>query len=212
MGKEKPPDDTGEDTEKSEATPENQEADTDKARASTEVQAEGLREQASNILKNEKPTNSAESIKRFRFEIQYDDRLETLEFFGLIDHNKKSKEGDAPFPDFYNVMKSFSEQELKFASEFQCPTLLLIPLTKFRTIQMSIDALDPVKKNVQRNFKRDRIVGWLAVIVEGAQEMRRKADDNTYADLSKRLRIRRLERKEFDKGMDKFIGVGCNFF
>ena len=70
----------------------------------------------------------AESLN---FHKQYLDRLDTLAAFGFTGFNGAPKEGDAPVPEIQETFDSFTPEQLKLASTFQEPTLLLVPENSF---------------------------------------------------------------------------------
>ena len=109
-------------------------------------------------------------------------------------------------------MSTFKLKELKIASHFQKPTLLLIPETSF---DAKIKALDAHKQGIQENETHinevysesdsgsDKITGWRAVIVDGAEEMEAYKGDNPDLRFDERIKNRKAARKSGEKGMDR---------
>ena len=147
-----------------------------------------------------------------KLEPQYDERLETLKYYGFLDKNGKAKKGDVPPPSVEKAMSAFKPEELEIASSFQKPTLLLIPETSFAA---KVRALDTHKQGIQKkdtyvhdNYTRTdsgshKITGWRAVIVDGAQEMEAYEGDNLDLIFDKRIKNRKTARKPGEKGMDR---------
>jgi len=147
-----------------------------------------------------------------KLEPQYDERLETLKHYGFLDKNGKAKKGDVPPPSVEKAMSAFKPEELEIASSFQKPTLLLIPETSFAA---KVKALDSHKQGMQKNDTfadkiftntdsgSDKITGWRAVIVDGAEKMKAYEGDQLDLSFDKRIKNRKVARKPGEKGMDR---------
>jgi hypothetical protein len=158
------------------------------------------------------PSNIAKLTKKLNLETQYGERLDTLKHYDFLNENGEANEGNAACPSFEKAMSTFKLKELKIASHFQKPTLLLIPETSF---DAKIKALDTHKQGMQENETRinkvysetdsgsDKITGWRAVIVDGAQEMEAYKGDSLDLRFDKRIKNRKAARKPGEKGMDR---------
>ncbi len=154
----------------------------------------------------------AELVKKLNLETQYGKRLDTLKHYGFLNESGKVKEGDIAQPSFEKAMGTFKPEELEIASNFQKPTLLLIPETSFKA---KVKAMDSHKQGMQENDTyvhhiygetdsgSDKITGWRAVIVDGAQEMESYEGDKLDLRFDKRIEQRKAARKEGEKGMDR---------
>jgi len=151
-------------------------------------------------------------IKQFNLDVQHTERLSTLKHYGFLNENGESREGDVQPPAFEKAMSAFKPEELEIASYFQKPVLLLIPETSFAA---KVRTLDAHKQGMQENntyvddiFTKtdsgsDKITGWRAVIVDGAQEMEPYEGDNLDLKFAKRIKNRKSARKPGEKGMDR---------
>jgi hypothetical protein len=163
-----------------------------------------------------KTADTSELIEKLNLAGQWNGCLDTLADYGFTTDLGEAKEGNADGPSYDEVISSFSYEELEIASHFQQPTLLLIPENSFAA---KIKALDTHKKGPQKNdtsvhliFKdsdssSDKITGWRAVIVDGANEMKAYEGDDLGAGFGARIRKRRKVRKPREKGMDRHIGA-----
>ena len=160
----------------------------------------------------DKPANSAELIKKLELEAQYGERLNTLKHYGFLSEKGEVKEGEVKAPTYEEAMATFKPEELEIASRFQKPTLLLIPETSFAA---KVKAINAHKQGMQKNDTyvneiysktdsgSDKITGWRAVIVDGAQEMESYEGDKLDLRFDKRIQARKAARKEGEKGMDR---------
>ena len=158
------------------------------------------------------PANIAKLTKKLNLETQYGERLDTLKHYDFLNENGEANEGNVVCPSFEKAMSTFKLKELKIASHFQKPTLLLIPETSF---EAKIKALDTHKQGMQENETHinkvysetdsgsDKITGWRAVIVDGAQRMEAYKSDNLDLRFDERIKNRKAARKPGEKGMDR---------
>ncbi|MBU1092749.1 hypothetical protein KJ836_03740 [Patescibacteria group bacterium] len=162
--------------------------------------------------KEGKPVDAAELVNKLELEAQYSERLNTLKHYGFLDESGEAKEGNVKVPTYEEAMATFKPEELEIASNFQKPTLLLIPETSF---EAKVKAMDAHKQGMQENNTyvneiysetdsgSDKITGWRAAIVDGAQEMKAYEGDKLDLRFDKRIEARKATRKEGEKGMDR---------
>jgi len=143
---------------------------------------------------------------------QYSSQIKTLSAYGFLTQDGKPKEGDAPLPNRATALSAFKREQLEIAKDFQNPTLLLIPNCSFAS---KVKALDANKKGEQKNntfvsdkYKEsdsgsEKITGWQVVIVEGANEMELKAGDDVEKTFLERVKERKDQQKDGEKGMDR---------
>ena len=156
--------------------------------------------------------NSPELVKKLEMEAQYGERLNTLKHYGFLDESGEAKEGDIKAPTYEEAMATFKPEELEIAGNFQKLTLFLIPETSF---EAKVKAMDAHKQGMQENDTyvnkiytdsdsgSEKITGWRAVIVDGAQEMEAYEGDKLDLRFDKRIEARKATRKEGEKGMDR---------
>ena len=159
-----------------------------------------------------KPDIKTELIKKLDLEVQYVKRLETLRHYGFLSENGETKECDVSPPSFEKTMSMFKPEELDIARHFQKPVFLLIPETSFSA---KVQALNAYKQGIQKkdtyvhdNYIRTdsgshKIIGWRAVIVDGAQEIEPYEGDLLHLRDSERIKNRQNVRKPNEKGMDR---------
>lgn len=128
--------------------------------------------------KDGKTIDVTELIRELELESQYNKRLDTLKYFGFLDEVGETKKGDAKLPSLNEVISSFKPEELKIASRFQRPTLILVPGTDFDTIVKAIDfhkikdQQDTyVDEKIVKTNSESNIIGWHSYIVDGAPKM-----------------------------------------
>ncbi len=152
----------------------------------------------------------------FKLENLYGECIAALKHFGFLLPDGGSREGDAPLPTFHQVIQSFSARQLKLSRGLQRATLLVVPQTRFKT---KIRALDSHKIEGQKNahvnrvFYRDdtievgnpdRIRGWDAVIIDGAQKMNVYPGDDKWRRLKQRIQIwRKVNAKAGRSGCNR---------
>ncbi len=156
-----------------------------------------------------KSTDATELIKKLDLEPQYSERLKTLKYYGFLSQAKKC---NIRVPSFEEIMNTLKPNELEIASHFQKPTLLLIPEVSFSVM---VDALDTRKLGKQEHDTlvdeiyadsdsgSDKITGWRAVIVDGAEKMEPYEDDYLNLEFGERIENRRELHKLGEKGMDR---------
>jgi hypothetical protein len=159
-----------------------------------------------------KSARMAELVRKLELEAQYGARLDTLKHYGFLNESGEAKKGDIQKPSFEKAMSTFKPEELEVASHFQEPTLLLVPETSF---DAKVKALDAHKQGVQEidtyvdeiysktDSGSDKITGWRAVIVDGAQEMKTYEGDDLDLRFDKRIAARKATRKKGERGMDR---------
>lgn len=171
-------------------------------------------EEALETSDDTKPADMPELIRQLNLEAQFGERFNTLKHYGFLTENGEAKEGDIQSPSFEKAMSAFKPEELEIASNFQKPTLLLIPETSF---EAKVKAMDTHKQGMQENDTyvneiytdsdsdsgSDKITGWRAVIVDGAQEMEAYEGDKLDLRFDKRIEARKASRKSGEKGMDR---------
>lgn len=178
----------------------------------------GLPAEPQNNSKDEKtvkPADMGELIKLLNLETQYVERLDTLWRFGFLAESGDTKKGDIAPPDFEKVLAGFKPEELEIAKNYQKPVLLLVPENSFSAKVAAIDShrvhnqsatyLDPVYGNTDSGS--EKITGYRAWVVDGAQEMGLYKGDDVGLELADRIRNRKSARKPYEKGIDRHIFI-----
>ena len=120
--------------------------------------------------------SASDFLTKLQPEIQYAQRLETLEYYGFLQEGGESKEGDVSPPSSARLMASFTPEELEIASRFQEPVILLVPENSFGAKVNAMNAhkqpFQEADAYVNENFcftdsGSEKIEGWRAFIVEG---------------------------------------------
>lgn len=160
-----------------------------------------------------KPVYTAELVKKLDLEAQYGKKFDTLKHYGFLTESGETKEGDVQLPTFEKAMSTFKPEEMEIASYYQKPTLLLIPETSFAAKVKALNAnKDAIKKISAYVFAKiysetdsgsEKITGWRAVIVDGAQEMEAYDGDNVDLSFGERVKNRKEARRSGEKGMDR---------
>ncbi len=153
-----------------------------------------------------------ELIKMRDFLYQYKECLNTLKCYGFLAENGEVKEGDIQSPSFEKAMGTFKAEELKIASSFQKPVLLIIPETSF---DAKVKALDAHRQGLQKSptyvskefidsdSGSERITGWRAIIVDGIQRAEVYEGDQRDLRINDRIKARKDARRKGEKGMDR---------
>ncbi len=150
----------------------------------------------------------AEIFEELGFYKQYNEHLKTLMEFGLYG----GREGEALPPLFTEIIETFTLEQLELATTFQEPTLLLVPENSFESKVKAMDNhkiiewqhnvfLDDVFS--KGDSSSEKITGWKAIIVEGAEEMGPKEGDDEKTELPDRVKNRKAMRRPGEKGMDR---------
>ena len=159
-------------------------------------------------------TDVTEFIKQLNLEDQYDERLNTLKYFKFLTEKGEVREGDAALPSCEKAMNTFTLEELKIASGYKKPTLLLIPEISFEAKIKAINAKKQPNEVIPDKVVyysdsddsdgwRSVIKGWRAVIVDGSKEMEVYDGDDIYKRFDIRIQMRKATRKPSEKGMDR---------
>ena len=132
--------------------------------------AEGRRSEIEQVL---------EAQPRLIVDRQYGDLREMLQQFEIVDAEGNPCNGGVHLPEADSVVECFSTDKLKLGvtQHFRCPTLLLVPNTRFLSLVQAIDnhrisgqndtlLLDSFREEDGRS---DTIEGWRPMIVDGAR-------------------------------------------
>jgi len=143
---------------------------------------------------------------------QYEDRLETMQYYGILPKKDDADEQYAPFPTCASALNSFSEEELEVARSFMNPVLLLVPensfMAKVRALNSGKHLILYDETFVDYHFmdldtESEGIAGWRPVIVEGYDPSTDEPTDDAGLRFDERIRAKKEERKACEKGMDR---------
>jgi len=154
------------------------------------------------------PVDIDEIMESFGLEKQYNDVTETL-LSSIVTPFPRMIQ--ALPPSFKEVVDSFDPEDFRIIEHYQKPVLLLVPESSVGVKIAIINNMPPALLRVVghscepdvQDLSKEKITGWRAKIVDGAQNMKWYEGDDPHSYFGHRVELRKKNRRPGEKGMDK---------